>query len=156
MELNPDPFNDYYFGCLSKAVGKTCAVGGSSCEGYCEVLLSRSFHHAEAYELRPCKACKEKGEQFCWYHDRLLARKSVLCLSCANEVSRESQARQMALNTSRVREIAKPAFSTLFRVQLPSSPSGVLPSHLMICHSKKCHRPRTSSCHKVQRGGTCV
>ena len=22
----------------------------------------------------------------------------------------------------------------------------------MICHSKKCHRPRTSSCHKVQRG----
>ena len=26
--------------------------------------------------------------------------------------------------------------------------------HFMICHSKKCHRPRTSSCHKVQRGGT--
>ena len=24
----------------------------------------------------------------------------------------------------------------------------------MICHSKKCHRPRTSSCHKVQQGGT--
>ena len=23
----------------------------------------------------------------------------------------------------------------------------------MICHTKKCHRPRTSSCHKEQRGG---
>ena len=29
---------------------------------------------------------------------------------------------------------------------------GVL--HFMICHSNKCHRPRTSSCHKEQRGGT--
>ena len=26
--------------------------------------------------------------------------------------------------------------------------------HFMICHSNKCHRPRTSSCHKEQRGGT--
>ena len=26
--------------------------------------------------------------------------------------------------------------------------------HFMICHSKKCHRPRTSSCHKEQRGET--
>ena len=24
----------------------------------------------------------------------------------------------------------------------------------MICHSNKCHRPRTSSCHKEQQGGT--
>jgi len=30
----------------------------------------------------------------------------------------------------------------------------LLLSHFMICHSKKCHRPRTSSCHKAQRGGT--
>ena len=27
-------------------------------------------------------------------------------------------------------------------------------SHFMICHSKNCHRHRTSSCHKGQRGGT--
>ena len=33
---------------------------------------------------------------------------------------------------------------------LPSS----LLLHFMICHSNKCHRPRTSSCHKEQRGGT--
>ena len=26
--------------------------------------------------------------------------------------------------------------------------------HDTVCHSKKCHRPRTSSCHKEQRGGT--
>ena len=26
--------------------------------------------------------------------------------------------------------------------------------HFMICHSNKCHRPRTSSCHKEQQGGT--
>ena len=26
--------------------------------------------------------------------------------------------------------------------------------HFMICHSNKCHRPRTSSCHKEQPGGT--
>ena len=26
--------------------------------------------------------------------------------------------------------------------------------HFMVCHSKKCHRSRTSSCHKVQRDGT--
>ena len=26
--------------------------------------------------------------------------------------------------------------------------------HFMKCHRKKCHRPRTSSCQKEQRGGT--
>ena len=26
--------------------------------------------------------------------------------------------------------------------------------HFMICHSNKCRRPRTSSCHKEQRGGS--
>ena len=30
----------------------------------------------------------------------------------------------------------------------------LLLSHFMICHSNNCHRPRTSSCHKEQRGGT--
>ena len=30
----------------------------------------------------------------------------------------------------------------------------VLLLHFIICHSKKCHRPRTLSCHKVERGGT--
>ena len=32
--------------------------------------------------------------------------------------------------------------------------TGVILLHFMICHSNKCHRPRTSSCHKEQRGGT--
>ena len=27
--------------------------------------------------------------------------------------------------------------------------------HFMLCHSKRCHRPRTSSCHTEQRAGTC-
>ena len=26
--------------------------------------------------------------------------------------------------------------------------------HFVICHSKKCHRPCTSSCHKIHQGGT--
>ena len=26
--------------------------------------------------------------------------------------------------------------------------------HFMICHSRKCHRPCSSSCHKGQRSGT--
>ena len=32
--------------------------------------------------------------------------------------------------------------------------SGPYILHFMICHSNKCHAPRTSSCHKEQRGGT--
>ena len=28
--------------------------------------------------------------------------------------------------------------------------------HFMICHSKKCHRPRTSSCDKKQQGGSVI
>ena len=32
----------------------------------------------------------------------------------------------------------------------------VLLLHFMICHCKNCHRPRTSSCHKEQRGGRLV
>ena len=38
------------------------------------------------------------------------------------------------------------------RMRCCSSHKG-LAIHFMICHSNKCHRPRTSSCHKEQRGG---
>ena len=31
--------------------------------------------------------------------------------------------------------------------EMMAMPNGEL-LHFMICHSKKCHRPRTSSCHK--------
>ena len=37
---------------------------------------------------------------------------------------------------------------------LPMLRALVVLLHFMICHSNKCHRPRTSSCHKEQRGGT--
>ena len=30
--------------------------------------------------------------------------------------------------------------------------AGLQLSHIMICHSKKCHRPHASSCHKEPRG----
>ena len=46
------------------------------------------------------------------------------------------------------------ASATVYACRECSSNICLLLLHFMICHSKKCHRPRTSSCHKVQRGGT--
>ena len=42
-------------------------------------------------------------------------------------------------------------YNSLYATLTPQLP---LLLHFMICHSKKCHRPRTSSCHREQRGGT--
>ena len=45
------------------------------------------------------------------------------------------------------------AFSMPVHMELSDGVVALL-LHFMICHSNKCHRPRTSSCHKEQRGGT--
>ena len=64
------------------------------------------------------------------------------------------QTRNSLMRTFRGSLPAFYALHTSARYAHPLHDSSLHLLYFMICHSNKCHRPRTSSCHKEQRGGT--